>query len=808
MWLYGITTFLSAFLLFNVQMLLGKFVLPWHGGVPAVWTTCMLFFQSALLFGYGYAHWLAIRPRLTLQRNTHIGLIAVSLVTLAALAMAWHWPLLPDDAWRPRGEASPIGQILLLLGVAIGIQFVTLSATAPLLQRWFSLTHRGQSPYRLYALSNVGSLAGVLSYPFVVEVFVPLKLQAALWSMGYAAFAAGMIAAAIVAARKVSLVHDAPGPAAARKDSEARPKPARLLLWFGLAACASSLLLAITNQISQEIAVVPFLWVLPFALYLLSFVLCFGGARGYPRNLYLTLLVPAIVLVTLAIPRGVGGPFVPQLLLYAAALFVACMVCHGELVRLRPAPRYLTAFYLTLSAGGAAGGVFVGIIAPLYFPGYWELSIALVGTAVLVGVALWRDGGSPLRRGSPAATYVPLLASALLVVLVYGEGLGAAAVTSFRWPLPWSYVAVLAVLAVLLLHVLVRHRAALSAQIHAGGPSAARVTKTGAAVQWGGWRVSGATRQFGAIAGAAALVGFVHLSFARDFVGSSVVAWRNFFGVLRVGASVESHDEIALSLWHGRTLHGLQYVAHERGMTPTAYYTPQSGIGRVLQGHARRRDGRPLRVGVVGLGVGTLAAYGRPGDHFRFYEINPDVVRLAAGPEALFTFVQRSEARVEIVLGDGRVSLERETPQRFDVLAIDAFNSGSIPVHLLTREAFAVYLAHLEPQAGVLALHVSNRYLDLTPVVAALARQLGLALVAVHLSDPQSEWPNEWLLLARSADALPQDAPRPAAVARAPWTDDFSNLLHALRWTRSRETVGDNSMDVLANEALLLDFTR
>jgi len=804
MWLYGITTFLSAFLLFKVQMLLGKFILPWYGGVPAVWTTCMLFFQSALLFGYGYAHWLATRPRLALQRNTHIVLVVISLATLIALALVWRWPLLPDNTWRPQGEASPIGHILLLLGAAIGIQFVTLSATAPLLQRWFSLTRRGQSPYRLYVLSNVGSLVGLLSYPFVVEVFVPLKLQAALWAVGYAVFGAGMIVAAIVVARKVSVVRDAAG--AAPQTSEPRPKLTRLLLWFGLAACASSVLLAITNQISQEIAVIPFLWVLPLALYLLSFVLCFGGARWYLRNVYLVLLVPAIVLVTLTMQHGIGGPFAPQILLYGAALFVICMVCHGELVRLRPSRRHLTAFYLTISAGGAAGGVFVGILAPLYFSDYWELSIALVSTAALVAVVLWRDHDSPLHRGSPAAAYMPLVASALLIVLVYAEHIGSAAVSLFQSPLQWTYVAGVAGLSVLLLYLLIRRRAAVIAQIPFGGPGL--TTKTGLAARWGTRRLAGSAWRFAAMAGALVLVGLVHFNFARDSVVSAVAMSRNFFGVLRISAGVEANEEIALRLWHGRTLHGLQYLVHERSMKPTAYYTPESGIGRALQGHARRREGKPLRVGVVGLGAGTLAAYGKPGDRFRFYEINPDVVGMAAGPHALFTFVKHSGADVEIVLGDGRVSLERDTPQRFDMLAVDAFSSGSIPVHLLTKEAFELYLTHLEPRAGVLALHVSNRYLDLTPVVAALAQHFRLALVVIDGSDAQSEWPSEWLLLARNAGTLPPGAPGPASVHRALWTDDHSNLLHALRWTRPREMAGDHSMDLLASDALLLDFTR
>ena len=511
-------------------------------------------------------------------------------------------------------------------------------------------------------------------------------------------------------------------------------------------------------------------------------------------------LVPVIVLVTLAIQHGVAGPFVPQVLLYAVSLFVVCMVCHGELVRLRPSRSHLTAFYLSISAGGAVGGVFVGILAPLYFPAYWELSIALMSTLALVAVVLWRD------RGSAATAYVPLLASALLVVLVYAESMGPAALALFQLPQHWPYVAAVGGLPALTLYLFGRRRAARTGQIASAVSSLARLT--GRISPWNNWPLSEGARRFGAIAGALALLGLVHISFAWDAVGSAVTMSRNFFGVLRVSASMEADDKLALSLWHGRTLHGLQYLSPERAMTPTAYYTAESGIGWALQEHTRRREGQPLRVGVVGLGVGTLATYGRPGDHFRFYEIDPNVVRLAAGPQALFSFVKHSGANIEIILGDGRISLEREDPQRYDVLAVDAFSSGSIPVHLLTREAFEVYLTHLEPRAGVLALHVSNRYLALAPVVAALAQHFGLALVTIDRREPQSGLPSEWLLLARTADVLPPGAPRPAARQRALWTDDYSNLLPAIRWTRPRETVSSQSVELLESDALLLDVTR
>jgi hypothetical protein len=390
-----------------------------------------------------------------------------------------------------------------------------------------------------------------------------------------------------------------------------------------------------------------------------------------------------------------------------------------------------------------------------------------------------------------------MLASALLVFFVYAEPLGAEAAALFEWALHRPVVVVVAGLAALMLYALVRRGHAALAAGRAGGAVTGQLPA--AAGTW--WRTA-------ALAGAVVLFGFVHVSFIRDSFGDAVALSRNFFGVLFVGMSVEADDELALKLRHGRTVHGLQYLAPARRTEPTTYYTPPSGIGQVLRRHPRRLAGKPLHVGVVGLGVGTLAAYGRPGDRLRFYEIDPGVVRLAAGPDAVFSFVPRSAAQVEIVLGDARVSLEREPPQRFDVLAVDAFSSGSIPVHLLTREAFEVYLEHLDPQAGVLALHVTNRYLDLKPVVEALAQRLGLALVAIHHSGSEVDWPNHWLLLARRAAALPQPPDAPALAHGSAWTDDYSNLLQAIRWVRREEGTAAESIEVLEKDARQLDLAR
>lgn len=786
----AVTVFLSAFLLFQVQMVLAKFILPWYGGVPAVWTSAMLFFQCLLLAGYAYAHWLARRAGAT-QRALHLLVLGASLAALLSGALAWGGPLLPSAAWKPLGDEEPVWRILVLLAAAVGAPFFVLAATAPLVQAWFSRAH-GRSPYRLYAVSNLGSVLGLLSYPLLVEVYVPLRLQATAWALGYLLFA---LAIGYLAVR-----HAAAAPAApAAEDAAPAPPAGARLLWFALAACASVLLLAITNQLSQEIAVVPLLWVLPLSLYLLSFVLCFDGDRWYPRPVYLALLVPALGLATLTLQHGVGTDVIAQIVLYGAALFVACMVCHGELARLKPSPRHLTSFYLAITAGGAAGGAFVALVAPALFAGYWELSLGLWGCAALAVVALRRDAASWLRRPAPA--YLALFAAVLLAAFAFPDLLRAGARAAVGHPLA-AGVAVAVTGSLVVLYAPLRRGAAalVAGREHGVARAAARLESVLAR--------SGRT-PLAAIAAALAIFGAIHLAFALESHRLPISATRNFFGVLQVVAEEDEDGEVALTLRHGRTLHGMQSLAPGRRGEPNTYYVAQSGVGLALREHPRRRAGLPLRIGVVGLGTGTLAAYGRAGDAFRFYEINPAVESLAgtrAG--ALFTYLRDSPAAASVVLGDARLALERELrqgrAQGFDILVLDAFSSGAIPVHLLTREAVALYLAHLAPDHGVLALHISNRYLDLRPLVAGLAGEFGLSLALHHHEDP-GRWSSTWALLARRPDALPLPAVQPPP-SPAVWRDDYSNLLSRVAAGPDRRPADDPA--AIAAEAYALDPAR
>ncbi len=749
---YGITIFLSAFLLFEVQLILAKRILPWFGGAPAVWTTCMLFFQLLLLAGYAYAHGLAAHLSATAQRRLHLALLAVSLALLVILWTAWGNPILPDAGWKPADSTQPVWRILILLGASIGLPFFILSATNPLLQAWFSRTHPGVPPWRLYALSNLGSLLGLLGYPFLIEWLLPLSSQAWTWTFGYVLFAAGIVASARV--RAVSPISVQAPPAT----DSAPPSRADYLIWFALAGFASVLLLATTNQMTQEIAVIPFLWVLPLSLYLLSFILCFESEHWYRRGPYAVMLLLALAGIGVVLHLGVDLPIYAQIGAYTLLLFVACMTLHGELARLKPSAGRLTVYYLTITAGGAAGGLFVALAAPHVFAGYWEFHLGLWGSAALLLYIWWRDRDSFLHRGR-------------------------------AWP------AVAAPLAVLALSVYLAHKSLLDAArelLPTGGWLALAAAVAGSALVAGVRRRAPVPAWAHAVLFGLALAGYgVALAWlARAPLAESIAQTRNFYGVLHVEEDNPDQEEShRYRLMHGRITHGHQYRRWDLRSEPTSYYAQDSGIGLALLRHPRRPQ--PLHVGVVGLGAGSLAVYGSAGDVFRFYEINPDVVRLAAGDRALFSYLRDSEAATDVVLGDARLQLERELARddrlRFDVLAVDAFSSDAIPVHLLTAEAIEVYLARLRAPDGVLALHITNRYLDLEPVVAALAERHGLALRIVESESGQYVFESTWALLARG-DVLERvpglaEASRPVAAAPvAPWRDDYSNLFRIVRW--------------------------
>jgi hypothetical protein len=673
-WTYATTIFLSAFLLFQVQPILAKLVLPWFGGAAAVWTISLAFYQLTYLLGNLYAH-VVVRRR-----------IAPRMHAVALLASLLLLPILPGPSWQPIAGQEPAWRILGLLAVTVGLPFLLLSATSPLLQAWLTRGGEGARPYRLYALSNAGSLLALLSYPVLVEPLLPTRLQAWIWSLAYGVF---VVVCALIASRQSAAPPPKSEPARAQ-----RPGWKLQLLWLGLAATASALLLCVTHHISQNIAAVPLLWIVPLSLYLLTLILCFEGRNWYRRSLFLRLLPVFLggMAYSLSPEFENAGPelLIP---LFCVGLFVCCMAMHGEMAELKPRPQFLTLFYLMVSAGGALGGILVAVVAPRVFRGFYELPLALGMCAFLMLLVLQREpAASPRRFSSPVL-------------------LAATAVTGL--------------LLAFLFHVS---------------------------------RLQG--RQ-------------------------ALVMVRNFYGVLRVNDVAPGAGRPAMKqLRNGTIVHGAEILDIGMRDVPTTYYGDQSGAGVAL---LLSRQRGPIRVGVIGLGAGTLALYGRAGDHYSFYEINPLVIDLA---RTQFDFLQQCRAQLEIIPGDARLSLEKQAPQVFDVLLVDAFSSDAIPAHLLTREAFQLYFRNLKPR-GVLAVHVSNRYLDLPPVVEAAARSFGARAVKVISPEDQTKavYRATWMLIDRpamtSGGAAPQVLPASGnedgdKVVR-PWTDDYSNLIEILK---------------------------
>ena len=680
MLLYALTVFVSAFLLFQVQPLIARYILPWFGGGPAVWTSSILFFQAMLLAGYAYAHLSIVRLRPRAQVGVHLALLAAALTQL---------PITPSDAWKPTEVAHPTAQILLLLTASIGLPYLVLSSTAPLLQAWFARALPDRSPYRLYALSNLGSLLALVSYPFVVEPLLARSTQTLVWSATFCLFVVLCGASALRGLRAVGT--DGVGAAALPDPDEPPPAAGTRVLWLALSACAAVLFLAVTNQITMDVAVVPFLWVLPLGLYLLTFVIAFERDGWYVRSWFVAALAPALACAVWFMFRGQAAPIPQQLLVYAVVVFIGCMVCHGELSRLKPHPRYLTGFYLTVALGGALGGAFVALLAPVLFNDHLELHVALMGVATLALVTMFIDEESTLDlRRHPAAAI-------LLTLSVAGL--------------------------------------ALALNIHA--------------------------RRAGELA---------------------VVRSRSFYGVLTVYRQAEGRPDETLSLWHGRTAHGIQFTSLEGRRLATSFYAPNSGVAQAFQLLTPDRD---RRIGIVGMGVGTLATFARPGDYIRLYEINPEVRRLA---ETLFTYLRDSPAEIDVVMGDARLSMERDAPQNFDILALDAFSGDAIPFHLLTKEAFEAYDRHLAP-GGVIAILISTWHLDFEPVVRRVADHLGLHAIRIRSpAGPVQNWGSDWMILTRDREWLDPArfdhvvAPTENTMeGQRLWTDDYTSLYQLLR---------------------------
>ena len=666
---YAGTIFLSSFLLFLVQPLIARLILPWFGGSAAVWTTCMLFFQALLLAGYAYAHWLT---RLSSKRAE---VVIHTVLLLAAVATL---PIAPSEAWKPVGTEEPVTRILLLLGASVGLPYFLLASTSPLLQAWFSRARPGENPYRLFAVSNLASLLALIGYPFIVEPFLGGVQQVQVWSWLFAAFALACAAMAWMTPRQA--IESA---AEATATEERSP----WVLWLALSATGSVLLLAVTNHLTQNVAAVPLLWLVPLTLYLLTFIIAFEGKGWYQLEWLWAILLALIgAMGWLLVDSDYDFDLVVQLAVFLPGMFIGCLFCHGELYKLRPAPARLTSFYLAVSLGGAIGGLLVAVVAPLVFNGYYELGVGLVVLATLAALRLATVGKIP--------AFVSL---ALLLGIA-----ASAAYDSFRY------------------HRDVR------------------------------------------------------------------VATRSFYGVLRVKEYGRPGEESHMRrLVHGAIMHGEQYLDDKYRTQLTTYYHEDSGIGAAIRSLP---EDRPAKVGVIGLGTGTIAAYGRKGDTYRFYDIDARVMEIA---RTQFTYLGDSAAKIELALGDARLTLEREPPQNFDVLAVDAFSSDAIPVHLITREALGTYLRHMKPD-GIVAFHVSNRFLDLIPVVARLAKELDLRAVLVEDDPPDDDKTlrsrSDWVLVSKDPKALENSEIVDAGAVEAidhpgwrTWTDDYSNLIQILK---------------------------
>ena len=757
--IFNVAIFIAAFLLFFVELLLGKLILPMFGGTPAVWTSCLLVFQVLLLMGYTLAHGMASRLAIGKQGRIVIGLLGFSVVLLSLLSQIWPTPITPGLAWKTGGIEDPALAIIRFLGAAIGFPFLLLSTTSPLLQHWWNKIFVGSSPYRLYALSNAGSLVGLLAYPFLLEPTLRLRTQAWVWTFGYLVFATCFGICAWWTTKTHDTLDSAMG---AARDGIKKPKenvspigwqlPA---LWIALAACASMQLLATTNFICQEVAVIPFLWVVPLCIYLVSLILTFESSRWYSRGWFHLSFVGAAAWVIVLSLHGSQYLYVVQLIAASVLLFVGCMICHGEAARLRPLPERLTQFYQCISIGGAAGGVFVSLIAPRIFSGFWEFPLAILACAVLLLIAAIRDRQSWWHAGKKGMA----LAIASAVVLPVMSELGQVWKPASKVPawLSWSAALILVAVAATLRR---RER---------------KISRSSSSLLW-----------IRSAVAAALSVLIVGLWLPRKWLYFQVLARsRNFYGMVIVH-NVQPENYVMLT--HGVTAHGFQFKGSGMERIPTGYYGRNSGVNVLLSGWPKV----PSRVGLVGMGAGTLAALGRPGDTYRFYEINPAVVRFSVGPHAYFTFINDSAAHIELVMGDARVSLEQEAEkgelQRFDVLVLDAFSSDAIPVHLLTREAFQIYKKHLSGPHSVIAVHITNAVLDLAPVLAGIAQENGYYAVRTHpgwLSGLSST--SDWILLSHDANAISSDAlkqimvPFPGGAKPILWTDEYSNLLEVLR---------------------------
>jgi hypothetical protein len=672
--LFGFGTLVGAFLLFQLELIVAKSILPWFGGSPAVWTTCMLFFQLTLLAGYAFAHWSATRLRSRAQGTLQLGVIGLAILSFAAAVVGWGSPLTPGVSLRDALREHPIAHIFLVLSVCVGLPFFLLSTTGPLLQHWFRAEGQGDSVYRLYALSNLGSLFGLISYPFLLEWSLTLHHQAWLWNLLFLLYVP-VYAMLCRRTGKRNAINEDTASGLATVNASSR------LLWVALAACGSAMLLATTNLLCEDVVVTPTLWVLPLCLYLLSFILCFEHSRWYRREIFYSLYAVSIGVALWIFNKGIAVDLIHRTDAYLFILFVICMVCHGELARSKPAASELTSFYLMVSLGGVLGGVLVTIVAPRIFSGYWEYHIALVVCGALALWALLADRTDPL--GKRASLKALVIAGALLVA-----------------------------------------------------------------------------------------AGAVFQSARAQTIGR--LRLRNFFGVKQV-----FEKDGMRYLRNGGVDHGGQYLDPARRREGTFYYTKHTPVGALLTNYPQP-EGRGRRIGILGLGTGVLAVYGQPQDTMRFWEIDPQVIELANGANAKFSYLGDSKANIEVIEADGRLGLEQDAEAGYDVIVVDVFAGDAIPLHIVTREAFELCLKKLSGPNGVLAFHISNRVLDLTSVMLGFSRTENMP-VRFYMN-----YNSEYAVFSRNPAMLDLAGPDQHTypweqVPSVIWTDDFSSPIQVMR---------------------------
>jgi len=713
-WYFSLTIFFSSFLLFQIQPILGKYILPWFGGTSTVWTTCMMVYQLLLLGGYIYAH-LVSGMSVRSHVRIHLSILVFSFVLFVCFWFRWATPITPGPAWRPVDSSAPVLKIVEILLVCIGLPFLILSSTSSLVQKWFSILNPGKSPYGFYMISNIGSMLALVTYPFLFEPFFRLRTQATIWSSVYIIFLLICGACAVMVFTKNrswrggELTTGQDGTREQLQGACPVPPVKMHLAWLILSFLPCVLLLATSSEMTQEVAPIPLLWVLPLVLYLLSFIISFSPRTILPQGIYI-LMVPVSAFMTWMVLQHIEKfGTIASLTVFSLMLFSCCMLCNTTLYSLRPAPVHLTRYYVVIAFGGALGGLFVGLAAPLMFNHYLEFFIGLIlCCAIATGMILWCR-----KQGWMRFLWIPMAAFSIVVIILLCQ-------RSVLW------------------------------------------------------------------------------------YRNTLLRSRNFYGVLSVRTFKAPFKWVKHTLVHGRTNHGMQLLNSPMELSPVSYYGKGSGIWHAMQ----RYSLKPLRIGIVGLGAGMMSVYARPGDYMRFYEINPEIVRIAKDRK-YFTYLSECPAEMDIVMGDARLSLERElkqgNAQQFDVLVLDAFNSDAVPVHLLTREAFELYLKHLKP-GGIIAVDVSNSYIDLFPAIWAQKNYFNLdgALIFKKAEDKRLIDNSIWIILSSdsslflmpSIKAVSFDSSRIRKMEG--WTDDYSSLLPLLINLKvDRDAVSKSFLDLL-----------